>query len=153
MINLPSLAQRVGDIPLLAKHFLRIYCISHNKEKLGITDEALELMERYSWPGNIRELENVIERGVLLSKERYITADDLPIAITQQQNLIPKQYNQISLKESLATPEKNIIRQALEANHWNRQETARALDINRTTLFKKMKQYDLYTEAEKLGLT
>jgi transcriptional regulator of acetoin/glycerol metabolism len=53
----------------------------------------------------------------------------------------------------LAEPEKRIIRQALEANQWNRQATAKSLGINRTTLFKKMKQYDLYTEAERLGLT
>ncbi len=58
----------------------------------------------------------------------------------------------MSLKGALAGPEKNIIRQALEANHWNRQATAKALEINRTTLFKKMKQYGLYAEAEKLGL-
>ncbi len=58
----------------------------------------------------------------------------------------------MSLKDALAEPEKNIIRQALEANHWNRQETAKALQINRTTLFKKMKHYGLYAEAEKLGI-
>jgi two-component system response regulator HydG len=59
----------------------------------------------------------------------------------------------MSLKESLAEPEKNLIRKALQANHWNRQETAKTLQINRTTLFKKMKQYSLYAEAEQLGLT
>ncbi len=58
----------------------------------------------------------------------------------------------MSLKGALAGPEKNIIQQALEANHWNRQATAKALEINRTTLFKKMKQYGLYAEAERLGL-
>jgi len=120
-IDLPPLCDRVGDVPLLAKHFLRLYCAQHNKQKLGIADEALEYLERYSWPGNVRELENT--------------------------------YKPISLKEALAEPEKNLIRQALEANHWNRQETAKALQINRTTLFKKMKQYGLYAEAERLGLT
>jgi two-component system response regulator HydG len=59
----------------------------------------------------------------------------------------------MNLKEALTEPEKSLIRQALEANHWNRQETAKALQINRTTLFKKMKQYGLYEEAERLGLT
>ena len=59
----------------------------------------------------------------------------------------------MSLKEALAEPEKNLIRIALEANNWNRQETAKALQINRTTLFKKMKQYGLYAEAKQLGLT
>jgi DNA-binding NtrC family response regulator len=152
-IGLPALCERVGDIPLLARRFLNFYCTQHNKEKLGITDEAMEYLERYSWPGNVRELENVIERAVLLSKDKYIGTDDLPNSVKQDQDRQEKGYKPMGLKEALADPEKNLIRQALEANNWNRQETARALQINRTTLFKKMKQYGLYAEAEKLGLT
>ena len=152
-IELPPLCDRVGDIPLLAKYFLKLYCAQHNKEKLGITDEALEYMERYSWPGNIRELENIIERAVLLSKDKLINTDDLPNAIKQERASVQDGYEQMSLKEALAEPEKNLIRKALESKHWNRQETAKALQINRTTLFKKMKQYGLYEEAERLGLT
>jgi len=151
-INLPPLCERVGDVQLLAKHFLRMYCAQHNKEKLGITDEALEYLERYSWPGNIRELENVIERAALLSKDKYIGPDDLPSSIKQARRR-QEIYKSMSLKEALAEPEKNLIRQALETNHWNRQETARALQINRTTLYKKMKHYGLDAEAERLGLT
>ena len=152
-INLPPLCVRVGDVQLLAKHFLRLYCAQHNKKKLGITNEALEYLERYSWPGNVRELENVIERAVLLSKDKYIGQDDLPNPIKQDQNWQQKAYTLMSLKEAMAEPEKGFIRKALESNHWNRQETAKALQINRTTLFKKMKRYGLYTEAERLGLT
>jgi transcriptional regulator with PAS, ATPase and Fis domain len=116
-----------------------MYCAQHNKQRLGITDEMLEYLERYSWPGNIRELENVIERAVLLSKDKFIGPDDLPNVIKQEQGRQQKTYQPKSLKEALAGPEKELIRQALEANHWNRQETAKALQINRTTLFKKMK--------------
>ncbi|MHC4423465.1 MAG: sigma-54-dependent transcriptional regulator [Planctomycetota bacterium] len=152
-IPLPPLSERVGDVPLLARHFLRMYCLQHNKEKLGITDEALEYLERYSWPGNVRELENIIERAVLLSKDKFIGPDDLPNSIKEESSLRQETHRPTSLKEALAEPERNLIRQALEANHWNRQETARALQINRTTLFKKMKQYGLYAEAERLGLT
>ncbi len=152
-VDLPPLCERVGDVRLLAKHFLRIYCAQHNKQRLGITNETLEYLERYSWPGNVRELENVIERAVLLSKDKFIGPDDLPNSIKQEQNQQQKTYKPMSLKEALAEPEKKLIRQALEANHWNRQETAKALQINRTTLFKKMKRYGLYTEAERLGLT
>jgi DNA-binding NtrC family response regulator len=152
-IGLPPLCDRLGDIPLLARYFLRLYSAQHNKQKLGITDEALEYLERYAWPGNVRELENVIERGVLLSKDRYIAVDDLPNQIRENRNQQQKQFKPTGLREALAEPEKNIIRQALEANHWNRQETARALQINRTTLYKKMKHYHLDTEAERLGLT
>ena len=152
-IDLPPLRERVGDVPLLTKHFLRLYCTQHNKKKLGITDEAMEYLERYPWPGNVRELENVIERAVLLSKDKFIGQDDLPSPIRQETNRQQKTYKPMSLKEALAEPEKNIIRRALESNHWNRQETAKALQINRTTLFKKMKHYGLYAEAERLGLT
>ncbi len=152
-IDLPPLSERVGDVRLLAKYFLRIYCTQHTKEKLGITDEAMEYMERYSWPGNIRELENVIERAALLSKSKFIGTEDLTDSITNEPSGQQKTYKQISLKQALAEPEKNIIRQVLEANHWNRQATAEALQINRTTLFKKMKRYGLFAEAERLGLT
>jgi len=153
IIDLPPLCERVGDVRLLAQHFLRLYCAQHNKEKLGITDEAMEYLERYSWPGNVRELENVIERAALLSKSKFIGPEDLPDPVKQDQSRRQKRYQPTSLKEALAEPEKNIIRQALEANHWNRQETAKALQINRTTLFKKMKHYGLYAEAKRLGLT
>lgn len=152
-INLPPLCERVGDVRLLAQHFLRMYCAQHNKEKLGIGDEAMEYLEHYSWPGNVRELENVIERAVLLSKNKFIGLDDLPNSIKQDKSQKQKIYKPRSLRQALAEPEKNLIRQALEANHWNRQETAKALQINRTTLFKKMKHYGLYAEAERLGLT
>ena len=153
MINLPALFERVGDVRLLAKHFLQVYSTQHNKEKVGITDGAMGYLERYSWPGNVRELENVIERAVLLSKDKYIGPDDLPNSVKQDQSQKQTTYRPMSLKESLAEPEKNLIRKALEANHWNRQETAKTLQINRTTLFKKMKQYGLYAEAERLELT
>jgi DNA-binding NtrC family response regulator len=151
-VNLPALSERVGDIPLLAKHFLKIYNGQHNKKKLGITDEALAFLERYPWPGNVRELENVIERAVLLSKNSFITPDDLPAVIKQEQVSRGGEYKAVNLKEAVAEPEKNIIRQALEAHKWNRQETSQSLGINRTTLFKKMKRYGLYAEAERLGL-
>ena len=151
-IDLPPLCERVGDVRLLAEHFLRMYSQHHNRVKLGISNEAMEYLERYFWPGNVRELENVIERAALLSKNRIISPEDLPESIKQDQNQQIQRYKSMSLKEALAGPEKDVIRQALQANHWNRQATAKALQINRTTLFKKMKHYGLYTEAEQLGL-
>lgn len=151
-IDLPLLCERVGDIRLLAKHFLRMYGAQHQREKLGIADGAMGCLERYSWPGNVRELENVIERAVLLSKNSFIGPDDLPNVIRQETSRRRKAYEPMSLKEALAEPEKDIIRQALKSNHWSRQETAKALQINRTTLYKKMKSYGLDAEAERLGL-
>ena len=153
-VNLPRLSERTGDVPLLAEQFLRRFCSLHGKNKSGLTPEAMELMERYPWPGNIRELENVIERAVLLSKGLFIDVEDLPAGlVTQSQvSLTQPSYGQMGLKEALEGPEKAIIRAALEANGWNRQKTAKALLINRTTLYKKMKRLGLEDEAERLGL-
>jgi DNA-binding NtrC family response regulator len=152
-INIPPLSDRTGDVPLLSNHFLKHFCNSHGKEKHGITDDAIECLQRYPWPGNVRELENVIERAVLLSKSAFIDVDDLPQnLITQSRIASPQQSEHVSLKQALAEPEKTIIRNALEANQWNRQNTAKDLQINRTTLYKKMKRYGLEIEAGKLGL-
>ncbi|MHC4265222.1 MAG: sigma-54-dependent transcriptional regulator [Planctomycetota bacterium] len=153
IIKLPLLRERIGDVRLLAKHFMQKYSTQHNKEKLGITDEAMRYLERYNWPGNIRELENTIERAVLLSKGKFIGPEDLSSSIIQNQNELPGEFRSMSLKEALSIPEKQIIQRALEANNWNRQKTAKELQVNRTTLFKKMKRYGLYDEAERLGLT
>lgn len=152
-INLPTLAQRLGDISLLAEHFLKNFCITHNRTKLGITSRAMDALQRYNWPGNIRELENVMERAVLLSKTDYITIEDIPANITSHETEpAGRDYQDISLKNALVEPERQVIRAALEANNWNRQLTAKALEINRTTLYKKMKKYGLEEEAQRLGI-
>ncbi len=151
---LPSLAERMGDVPLLAEHFLAYYSRMHGRTKSGLTDKAMQCLQAYHWPGNVRELENVIERAVLLSKRPLIDDDDLPTAIREHfDSANTGQYRKgQSLKQALEGPERAILRAALEANHWNRQETSKALDINRTTLYKKMKQYGLEEEAARLGL-
>ncbi len=149
-INLPDLSDRIGDLPMLAGHFVKYYNSLHGKNIAGVDEEAMELMRYYNWPGNIRELENVVERAVLLCKGRYITVADLPGTLLDnpqmQDNL---EYKRESLKKALEKPEKSIIRAALETNDWNRTLTAEMLDINRTTLYKKMKKYGL---EERIGV-
>jgi two-component system response regulator AtoC len=149
-IALPALLERSGDISLLAKHFLKNFCITHARQKGGITDEAIETLQRYPWPGNVRELENVMERAVLLSKGDYITINDLPQNLIMEAKNTPAagEFAQMSLKQALAGPEKAIIIAALKANEWNRKNTADALQVNRTTLYKKMKRYGLESEAD-----
>lgn len=151
-VHVPPLAERPVDISLLADYFLRHFCQAHNRSKLGITEKAIECMQRYGWPGNVRELENVMERAVLLSKGAYIEEQDLPPAVvSQSKRLGSSDYSGVSLKKALEGPERTIIHAALEANQWNRQVTADALKINRTTLYKKMKRYGLEDEAARLG--
>ena len=143
-IELPTLADRITDIPLLAEKFLHSMCATHNKEKAGFTQETTKYLESYNWPGNVRELENIVERAVVLSKHRYIEPADLPQHIIDyadhQQDA---GFKPLSLREALEEPEKQIIETALRRNNWNRQLAADMLKINRTTLYKKMKYYCL----------
>lgn len=147
-VNLPPLAERIGDVPMLAAHFIQNFCLSHGRSKTGLTEAALRQLQSYRWPGNVRELENVIERAVLLSKGPRIDVADLPTAIAHCTPDDAAAYQNQTLKKALEGPEKAILTAALEANHWQRQETAKALDINRTTLYKKMKYYGLIDENE-----
>lgn len=141
-IDLPPLCQRAGDVPLLANHFLKIYSARHNRQKQGVTDRAMQCLERYHWPGNVRELENIIERAVLLSKGPVIDIQDLPTYV-REAHISSGQQGIVTLKQARAEPEKRLILQALEVHQWNRMQTAKALGINRTTLYKKMKRYGL----------
>ena len=146
------MCERVGDVPLLAEKFLVEFCKTHNRNKTGITDDAMDCLQRHSWPGNIRELENVIERAVLLSKGSVLDVESLPGMIAAAgKDTTPESFSAMSLKEAMDAPEKNIIRSVLAAHNWNRQDTAAALQINRTTLYKKMKHHGLELEAAELG--
>lgn len=144
-IDLPPLAERIGDVPLLAENFVRKFSTQHNRKKTGITPAAMDALQHYSWPGNIRQLENVIERAVLLSKSEIIDIQDLPSQVLVSASIEPdeKGFQGRTLKSALEEPEKKYIKAALQYFNWNRQDTAKALDVNRTTLYKKMKRYDL----------
>jgi DNA-binding NtrC family response regulator len=143
-IELPSLRSRPTDIPLLAHSFLEQVREDSKREVTGFADDALLLLERYHWPGNVRELQNVVERAVLLGKGPLITAADLPHEIRGSAGFISTAAtNGRTLKDALEGPERQIIREVLETNNWNRNATADQLGINRTTLYKKMKRLGL----------
>lgn len=148
-LDMPPLRERISDVPLLAETFLQRFLSECKREIVGFDVEALQLMQRYDWPGNVRELENAVERAVVLEKGRYITTDSLPPNLREEHFVVPQpsaEYVPMPLKEALEEPEKRIIEAALRANGWNRQLTAQQLDINRTTLYKKMKRYNLEPE-------
>lgn len=142
-IELPPLRERISDIPLLARHFLRKVCDESGKHVRDFSEDAIAALQRYRWPGNVRELQNVVERAVLLGKGDLIMVDDLPGTLAAEQPSIPVAAGRRTLREALAEPERRIIREVLEANGWNRSITADALGINRTTLYKKMKRLGL----------
>ncbi len=144
-ITMPTLQERVGDIPLLASHFLDRFAQESSRTITGFTEDAISAMQRYPWPGNVRELENAVERAVVLSKGNEIDTEDLPPRIIEQGQLAPTDitFPNTSLKKALEGPERTVIEAALRVNNWNRQQTAEMLDINRTTLYKKMRRYGL----------
>lgn len=146
----PPLRERIGDIPLLAEHYLKEFVQQTGKHVSGFSSEAMQLMQRYRWPGNVRELVNVVERAVVLTKHTVIQASDLPEALRQEdpawRTQLATTLSGNNLKAALAHPERQIILDALEAHGWNRQKTAAALGINRTTLYKKMKRYGISFE-------
>jgi DNA-binding NtrC family response regulator len=142
-IELPALRERLADIQQLAMHFLNRTCEEAGKKMLGFTDEALQVMQRYNWPGNVRELQNVVERAVLLGRGPKVTLEDLPSTLTVGQPVGVEQLSGKALKEALEAPERAIILDMLQKHDWNRNATADALGINRTTLYKKMKRLGL----------
>lgn len=147
-IELPALRERRSDIPLLAQRFLDELREDTSRNVVGFSDEALAALEAYAWPGNIRELQNVVERSVLLGKGELIQPSDLPREVAVGASFRPARVGQRTLKEALEEPERAIILEVLEANNWNRNATADALGVNRTTLYKKMKRLGLEDREE-----
>jgi len=153
-IEIPPLRDRNSDIPLLAEHFLRRSAAENEKHIEAITDDAMQLLVRYDWPGNVRELENAIERAVVLTREDLLCPSDFPLEITGEEHggangssyrldFRPDGRTIMPLKKALEGPEKEIIAATLASVNWNRQKAAKLLDINRTTLFNKMRKYEL----------
>ena len=143
-IDLPPLRERLGDIPVLAEHFLRRHCERTGRRVLGFQPDAIRRLQMFDWPGNVRQLENVIERAVILTKNAYLTVDDLPEEIRALASANGNGNGLVvPLKRALQMPEKEIILRALRVHQGSRQATAESLGINRTTLYKKMKRFGI----------
>jgi two-component system response regulator HydG len=137
-IQIPSLQDCRDDIELFAHHFLNISNNELNKNVIGFTPETLNIMKNYSWPGNLRELKNVVNRMVLIVTGNHITPDLLPPNISQKQVFTGK--SNLSLKNN---NEKGLIEEALRQANNNKSKAAGLLDIDRKTLYTKMKQYGI----------
>ena len=132
---MPPLRERKEDIPLLAEHFLRRFSQETNKPVDKISRAAIDEMMLYEWPGNVRELENAIERAVVVGKEREIRSKDLPFRCSDDPTFIPK--------NSLKDIEKDHIKKILDNNQWNIAKSSKILGIDRTTLYSKIKRYNI----------
>lgn len=142
-INAPGLEERRTDIPLLARYFVEKYNKELRKSIKGITGEAMSILMNHQWKGQVRELENVIERAVLLSDTDFIDRSDLPFESKAPAQEQPGETDEGSLNEVVNAFEKQYIQHMLAKFEGNRSETARALSIDPSTLYRKM---------EKLGI-
>jgi two-component system response regulator AtoC len=148
--RMPPLRDRIEDLPELAQFFLRRYNVKFRKNIQGIADSTLEILSAYWWPGNIRELENLIERLVAVSDKDWITDEDLPyeLHVAQLDSQGPTSENM--LERAVSTFERNFIVRALEKSSWNVTATARALGIPLSTLKFKMDRLEIRELARKI---
>ncbi len=141
-IRLPSLRERREDIPLLAEHFFRHYQEKNRSSVRGYLPKTMDTLIRYDWPGNIRELENTVERAILLCRSEYIMPEDLPLTVQGAQNGAQPMVS-VPPGMPLKEVEREVIVQTLEETGGNRTQTARVLGISRKTLQNKIKEYGI----------
>jgi len=149
-IRMPPLRDRIDDLPELARLFLERYRGKFRKPVRGISDSALKILQSYWWPGNIRELENLIERLVAVSDKEWITDEDLPLEYHFARLDSAPLSGEALFQEACDTFERNFILRALEKSDWNVTATARYLGIPLSTLKHKMARLDLRDLARKL---
>jgi two-component system response regulator PilR (NtrC family) len=141
-IHLPSLKDREEDIPILADHFLDKYRKEMKKNIKGIDNQAMRALMSYEWKGEIRELENIIERAVIFCKSEFITMQDLPSTF-KSDNSVLDISKAGSLDDSVRKFEKDLILRALETNQYNKEKTAEILQVGLSTLYRKLKELNI----------
>lgn len=141
-IHLPSLKEREEDIPLLADHFLNKYRKELNRNIKGIDNEALRALLSHEWKGEVRELENIIERAVIFCKGDMITLQELPATFKPKMEEMDFSFTG-SLDDSVRKFERDFILRALENNENNKEKTADALRVGLSTLYRKLKELDI----------
>jgi two-component system, NtrC family, response regulator AtoC len=149
-VRMPALRDRIEDLPVLAQFFLRRYNTKFRKHIQGIADSTLEILSSYWWPGNIRELENLVERLVAVSDKDWITDEDLPYELHVAQLDAQGPTAENLLERAVSTFERNFIVRALEKSGWNVTATARALGIPLSTLKFKMDRLEIRELARKI---
>lgn len=137
----------------MVDHFITQYAKENHKKIKGLAKETLDILINYNWPGNIRELENIIERAVILDTDGLIDKNDLPeIIINRSAAHALESAGSVDshvLKDALKEPEKGHILRILKEVGWNKKRAATKLGINRTTLYNKLKKYNIFSKNHK----
>jgi transcriptional regulator with PAS, ATPase and Fis domain len=136
-LKLPPLRKRIEDIPTLSRFYLEKYSTKYEKNVVKLSEPALNRFLQYHWPGNIRELQHVIEKAVILSEGNQLKLSDF--TLTPSVKIKSEKSKTFNLEEN----EKEVIENALKTFNWNMSKTAKELGINRSTLYEKLKKYEL----------
>ena len=146
-ITLPPLAERVDDIPLLVQHFVTKYAREMNKDVKGVENEVMKALMAHSWKGEIRELENVIERAVIFSEGKLLTMKELPGLFEQRQDGVYSFDVRRSMKDAVDEFERQYIAHVLRANQYNKEATAKALKISLSSLYRKIEELNIPSQG------
>jgi two-component system, NtrC family, nitrogen regulation response regulator NtrX len=138
-IKVPALRERLEDIPVLVDNFLDIFAAEYGQQKKEITEEAVKMLQKHSWPGNIRELKNVLERLVIMTPSKTINAGDMFVPESPGSDY----FSLNTLKDARDAFEKDFLIKKLDENAWNISKTAEVLDMERSNLHRKIKAYDI----------
>jgi len=149
-VRMPALRERIEDVPVLANFFLNRYSARFRKNMEGIAETAIATLKNYWWPGNIRELENVIERLVAIADKSWITDEDLPVELHVGQPDGDGAGGENVLDRAVSTFERNFIVRALDRHEWNTTATARALGVPLSTLKAKVKRHHIDEIARRI---
>jgi transcriptional regulator with PAS, ATPase and Fis domain len=141
-LNVPSLKDRPEDIPLLGRHFVRVFASEYGKQIEGLTPRALIVLERYGWPGNVRELEHVVGRACMLTETLMIDVRDLPSHLTESTAQL--ELDSPAVSPVLSDQERLLVVRALADARGNQSEAAKRLGIGRDALRYKMKKHQLF---------
>jgi two-component system NtrC family response regulator len=147
-VALPPLRERQEDIPLLVEHFFRRCAVKHGRNNLQLPAGLMPYFKKHSWPGNVREMENVLERIVLLSRSDHVTVADLPDYLRHGPAIVESPGVSLGTEGlSLESVEREMIVQALRKFNWNQTQAARYLDISRKTLMYRIAKYGIEKEG------
>ena len=142
-VSIPALRERGNDVQLFANHFLSLANQALNKEVAGFSEKAKEVIHTYDWPGNMREMKNVIKRAVLLCQSRHLSEGNFPEEIVHYNPGLTGTNAESELKSATEQAEYEVILKALQDNKFNKTQTAKMLGIDRKTLYNKMKQLNI----------
>ena len=136
-IQAPPLRRRKEDIPLLVSHFIKTLSDKEKKDVKGITDGALKKLLKYDFPGNVRELENIIKRAIVFSRGDYLTDEDISVPVDKKLKLAGR------LNDEVENLERGMITEALKKHDWNQSKAADELGISERTIRYKMEKYNI----------